>query len=65
MQLSKESIDRFIAIYERKFSEPITREDAVAMARRLVNLYRMFLRPLPPEAREETEEGPDPSAQAL
>ena len=59
MQFSEESIDRFRAIYERKYNEPITREEAVAMARRLVNLYRLFLRPLPPEVttqlREESE----------
>lgn len=63
--LSEKAIDNFIAIYERKFKEPITREDAVVIARRLVNLYRLFLRPLPPAARKETEEGPGPSVQAL
>lgn len=55
MQLSEHAIVKFIAIYEQEFKEPISREDAVAMARRLVNLYRLFLRPLPRETAEEEE----------
>ena len=55
MQFTKQAIDRFIAIYEQEFREPISREDAEAMARRLINLYRLFLRPLPRETIEEAE----------
>ena len=47
MQFSDKAIDEFIAIYEREFNEPIAREDAIQMAWRLVNMYRLFLRPLP------------------
>ena len=42
--LSDKHIDEFIAIYEREFGETITREEAAAMAARLVNLYRVLLR---------------------
>ena len=47
MEFTEAAIDEFIAIYERRFNEPISRDDAIDMARRLVNLYRLFLRPLP------------------
>jgi hypothetical protein len=53
MHFNKESIDRFIAIYERKFGETLTSDEATAMARRLVNLYRLFHRPLPSSPSEE------------
>lgn len=56
MQFSEESLDQFIEIYEHKFNEPITREDASAMAHRLVTLYRILLRPLPPEVLKEMQE---------
>ncbi|MEK7538469.1 MAG: hypothetical protein AAB552_01370 [Patescibacteria group bacterium] len=49
MQFTEEAINEFIEIYERNFDERISREDAVLMARRLVNMYRLFLRPLPPD----------------
>ena len=44
MEFSEESITEFMEIYEREFNEKISREEAVGMARRLVNLYRQFLR---------------------
>ena len=44
MQFTNEAIDRFIAIYKQEFNETLSREDATAMARRLVNLYRLFFR---------------------
>lgn len=56
MPFSNESIDRFMAIYERKFNEPITKEDATLMAWRLVNMYRLFRRPLPPAGMREQGE---------
>lgn len=46
--ISKEAIDKFSEIYERKFGKPIAREDATIMALRLINMYRLFRRPLPP-----------------
>ena len=63
MHIHDNALDRFIAIYERKFDEPITRDEAAVMARRLVNMYRLFLRPLPPRTQhkaavaDQTEEG--------
>jgi hypothetical protein len=47
MEFSDAAIDEFIAIYQRHYDEPISRDDALHMARQLVNLYRLFLRPLP------------------
>lgn len=68
MKFSKESLDRFVAIYERKFNEPITREEAADMAQRLVILYQQLLRPLPPgvldqeKGEHQAEEGSVPSS---
>ncbi len=47
MEFPEAAIDEFMAIYERNFKEPISRDEAIEMARRLVNLYRLFLRPFP------------------
>jgi flagellin-specific chaperone FliS len=47
VEFKDESIDKFIAIYKAEFGETLSHEDAKAMARRLVNLYRLFARPLP------------------
>jgi hypothetical protein len=49
MEFSEAAIEEFMAIYERHYNEPISRDAAIEMARRLVNLYRLFLRPLPRE----------------
>lgn len=49
MEFSEAAIKEFIVIYERHFNEPISHDDAIEMARRLVNLYRLFLRSLPLE----------------
>ncbi len=64
MQLTTEALDRFIIIYEREFGETITRDEAAALAGRLVHLYRLFLRPLPPArgAGAKSPEGGDPSS---
>ncbi len=59
VQFSKEAIDKFIAIYERKFNEPITREDADAMARGQVTMARVAITctvSLPPEMAKQVEE---------
>lgn len=55
MYLSDDALDKFIAIYERNFHEPISRGDANAMARRLIEMYKCFLRPLPPPTPEQAE----------
>jgi hypothetical protein len=47
MQFTESAITEFITIYEDTFNESIAREEAIVMARRLVNMYRLFLRPLP------------------
>lgn len=60
MTLSEEQIDEFIEIYRREFGEPISREDAMSMARRLVNLYRLFL--VPPRMAEEQDDLSRPTA---
>ena len=50
---SDEAIDKFIAIYEEKYQEPISRADAVAMAMRLVDLYKVLRQPIPLEKMQE------------
>ena len=47
MEFSDAAIEEFIAIYQRHYSEKISRDDAISLARQLVNLYRLFLLPLP------------------
>lgn len=44
MQFTNEATNKFIVIYKLEFNETLSREDATVMARRLVNLYRLFLR---------------------
>ncbi len=56
---SDEAIDKFIAIYEKKYEEPISRADAIAMATQLVDLYKVLRQLIPPEKLKEflDEEG--------
>jgi hypothetical protein len=58
MSFSDKAIDEFIEIYQRNFGETISRGDADEMARRLTNMYRLFLRPLP----EKKEQAPEAEA---
>lgn len=56
MYLSDDALDKFIAIYERNFNESISRDDANAMACRLIEMYKCFLRPLPPPIPEDAQQ---------
>ena len=47
MKFSDATISEFISAYERVFGEVLTPEEATQMLRRMVNLYRVLLRPLP------------------
>lgn len=53
MQFSDESIDKLIEIYEKRFKERLNREDAVAMGNRLVEFYKLVLRPRPEQPQQE------------
>ena len=41
-----------MALYQAEFRKNISREDALEMAIRLVNLYQLIMRPLPDEGSE-------------
>jgi hypothetical protein len=43
MQISNDRIDEFIDLWERAFGERIRREEAVARAHQLLELYRMLM----------------------
>jgi hypothetical protein len=47
MQISDESLNEFIAIYEDEFKEKISRADALALAGDLIALYELLSRNLP------------------
>jgi hypothetical protein len=47
MKFSDATIAEFISAYERVFGEGLTSAEATQMLRRMVNLYRVLLRPLP------------------
>jgi hypothetical protein len=47
MKFSDATISEFISAYERVFGESLTPEEVTQMLRRMVNLYRVLLRPLP------------------
>ena len=49
MQISDEALEEFIRLYQEAFGETITLAEAREMARRLVHLYKILLRPLPGE----------------
>ena len=49
MQISDESLTEFINLYHAEFGKEITRQDALEMATRLINLYQIIYRPLPTE----------------
>jgi hypothetical protein len=53
MQLSDESVGRFIEAYKKSHGEVLPEAEARIMATNLINLYRLILQPLPPAKPEE------------
>ena len=49
MPISDEDLEEFINRYEKAFGERLSSADATDMARRLIHLYKILLRPLPGE----------------
>jgi hypothetical protein len=49
MQISDNALDELSTLYQAEFGKGISREDALEMATRLVNLYEIIYRPLPHE----------------
>lgn len=50
MQISEDSLAEFMTIHRTELGKDISRADALEMATRLINLYRLIYRPLPGEA---------------
>ncbi len=69
MQISDESLKEFMALYQHEFRKDVSREDALEMATRLLNLYQLIMRPLPRErdgrATPLSEDRPDSGASFL
>lgn len=55
MLVTDERIDDFIDIWARVFVERISREEAHRIATRLVNYYRLIVRPVPTAAPPATD----------
>ena len=55
MFLRDEDVKEFQTIYEEEFGEPISEQEASAMASRLVMLYDALSRPLPSEKHQFTD----------
>lgn len=49
MQISDDTLDEFIAIYRAEFDEEISRKDAGEMALRVLRLYDLLSKQLPPK----------------
>ena len=49
MQIGDESLTEFMALHREEFGKEISRQDALEMATRVVNLYLLVYRPLPGE----------------
>lgn len=49
MQISNSDLEEFTTIYRTEFKKGISKQDALEMATRLVNLYQMIYRALPGE----------------
>lgn len=64
MQISDKTFKEFMALYQAEFGKEISRQDALEMTTRLINLYLTIYRPLPGEhgdgATRPSEDRPDP-----
>jgi len=49
MQSDDKELEEFMALYQTEFGKEISRQDALEMATRLINLYLTIYRPLPGE----------------
>lgn len=47
--LTDEAVQRFIAVYGKEYAEPITLDETREMARTVLTLYAVIMRPLPDE----------------
>jgi hypothetical protein len=54
MQINDEAITEFMVLYRAEFEKDISREEALEMATRLLNLYQRIMRPLPHERANHT-----------
>lgn len=49
MQIGDEAFKEFMALYQAEFGKEISRQEALEMTTRLINLYLIIYRPLPGE----------------
>lgn len=66
MQIGDEALKEFIALYQAELGKEISRQDALEMTTRLINLYLTIYRSLPGEhcngATRPSEDRRDPDA---
>lgn len=53
MQISDEDLEEFREIYREEFGKEIDRAEALEMATRLILLYEIIMKRLPPEVEDE------------
>lgn len=53
MKFDDAAIAEFISLYEENFGERLKHDEATAMFRKLVHLYRVLIRPLPKQDESE------------
>lgn len=54
MQISDDDLNEFMALYRTEFGKEISRQDALEVTTRLINLYLIIYRPLPGERGDRT-----------
>ncbi len=52
--VSKEQLDKFKSLYQRKYKTSLTDEEATKMTTDLLNLMRVLIKPLPKQSSNET-----------
>jgi hypothetical protein len=52
--VSKEQLDKFKSLYQRKYNTSLTDEEATKMTTDLLNLMRVLIKPLPKQNNNET-----------
>jgi hypothetical protein len=54
MQIGDEAFKEFMALYQEEFGRCLSEQNALEMATRLIDLYRILYRPLPGECNDDT-----------
>jgi hypothetical protein len=61
MQLSQEALEAFKQIYQEEFGETLSDAEAQEMGERLLRLFQLMARPLPPRRHDSPHKKPSTS----